>query len=224
MLATSILSVSTRQRDEGDSLNTIAYRRIKEKIISLTLPPASLIDEASIAADLQMGLTPVRQALRRLAQDKLVIILPRRGTIVADLNPADLNKIFEIRVELEALSAKCAAERITPEQLDQMRQLADEMRTALPVGNPQTLIELDQQFHLLIAQAAHNEFLEETVGWLYSHVLRMWNLSLNRVETLSSAVGEHIDIYEAIRDKNCLRAGALMRAHVQHFQQEFSKL
>ncbi len=224
MLSTSMLARTTRLRDDDDSLNTLAYRRIKEKIIALELRPASLIDENQLAQDLQIGLTPIRQALRRLAQDKLVVILPRRGTIVADLNPADLTKIFEIRVELEALSAQRAAERISPDQLAQMAALAEEMKATLTHGDPRALIELDQQFHMLVAQAAHNEFLEETISWLYSHVLRMWNLSLHRVQVLSTAVSEHIYIYEAIRDKESQRAAELMRQHVQHFQKEFSKL
>ena len=153
-----------------------------------------------------------------------MVILPRRGTIVADLNPADLTKIFEIRVELEALSAQRAAERISPDQLAQMAALAEEMKATLTHGDPRALIELDQQFHMLVAQAAHNEFLEETISWLYSHVLRMWNLSLHRVQVLSTAVSEPIYNYEAIRDKESQRAAELMRQHVQHFQKEFSKL
>ncbi len=223
MLPTSILALNSRQRDEDDSLNAAAYRKIKERIIALDLPPASLIDEARLAGELGMGLTPVRQALRRLAHDKLVVILPRRGTIVADLHPNDLSKIFEMRIELEALSARRAAERATSEQLVEMALLNDRMIAILRSGDAVTLINIDQQFHVLIARAAHNEFLAETLEWLYGHVLRLWNLALHRVDSLNQAVGEHSAIFEAIQAKDGARAAELMRAHVIHFQQEFSK-
>src|SRR4051812_44007774 len=120
MLPTSMLAVSSRRRVEADSLNGIAYQAIKEKIIALELPPAALVDEAQLAAELGIGLTPVRQALRRLALENLVVILPRRGTLVADLNFSDLQKIFEIRSELEALAADLAAQRASRDQLIEM--------------------------------------------------------------------------------------------------------
>ena len=105
------------------------YRQIKEKIITLRLPPASMIDEERLANQMNIGLTPVRQALRRLALENLVVILPRRGTMVADLNLADLQKIFELRVELETLAARLAAQRATPEQI------AAVSRAQIPAGS-----------------------------------------------------------------------------------------
>ena len=87
----------------------------------------------------------------------------------------------------------------------------------------EVVFSLHQQFHVLIARAAHNEFLAETLEWLYGHVLRLWNLALHRVDSLNQAVGEHSAIFEAIQAKDGARAAELMRAHVIHFQQEFSK-
>ena len=105
---TSLLGAAGRRTPDG-SLGAEAYRRIRERIVSLELPPASLIDEQSLAAEIGLGLTPVRQALRRLAWENLVVIMPRRGTLVADVNPADLSALFEVRIELEGLAAELAA-------------------------------------------------------------------------------------------------------------------
>jgi len=90
---TSLLGSSGRRTADG-SLGAEAYRGIRERIVSLELAPATLIDEQSLARELGLGLTPVRQALRRLAWENLVVILPRRGTLVADVNLADTNALF----------------------------------------------------------------------------------------------------------------------------------
>ncbi|CAN5478549.1 GntR family transcriptional regulator [soil metagenome] len=223
MLPTSILTTTSRRREADDSLNSVAYRKIKDKIIALELPPASLIDEADLANELSVGLTPVRQALRRLALENLVVILPRRGTMVADLNFSDLQKIFEMRLELEALAAQQAAARATPEQLSEMGNLLDEAQTLFSGRDNQKLIELDHALHALIARCAHNEFLEQTLEWLYCHVLRLWYISLNQMDVLSEAMDEHRQILAALKIGNGERAALIMRAHVQHFQAAFQR-
>jgi len=223
MLPTSILGATSRRRDEDDSLNTAAYRKIKDKIIALELPPASLIDEARLANELSIGLTPVRQALRRLALENLVVILPRRGTMVADLNFSDLQKIFEMRSELESLAAQLAAQRATPEQVSEMENLLREAENLIAAADNNRLIELDRTLHALIARATQNEFLEQTLDGLYCHVLRLWNLSLQRMNVLSDAMDEHRQLLEAIKAHNGERAAMLMRAHIRHFQETFER-
>src|SRR5215467_9464317 len=101
---TSMLTTSHSRRASATSQSGEAYRLIKERIVTLALPPAALIDEARLMAELGLGRTPIREALQRLALENLVVILPRRGTIVADLNMSDLQKIFEIRIDLELLA------------------------------------------------------------------------------------------------------------------------
>lgn len=110
MLPATLLTVSRQLRATGDSQSEVAYRILKEKIVNLELPPASLLNEAELMAELDLGRTPIREALQRLALENLVVILPRRGTIVADLNLSDLQKIFEVRLELEVYAARLAAE------------------------------------------------------------------------------------------------------------------
>ncbi len=225
-MQTSMLAASTRRRNSNESLSAIAYRKIRDKIVRLELPPASVIDESGLAQELGIGLTPIRQALRRLALENLVVILPRRGTLVADLNMSDLQKIFEIRVELEALAARLAAERATPEQIQAMEELLARMEAPNAEGGPahQWLIELDHQAHFLLAEAAHNEFLAATLAQLYSHVLRLWYVSLHKVSRLEEAIREHRAILDAVKARDGEQAAATMRRHVQGFQQDFANV
>jgi DNA-binding GntR family transcriptional regulator len=221
MLPATLLTASRQRRANGDSHSEVAYRILKEKIVTLQLPPASLLNEAELMAELDLGRTPIREALQRLALENLVVILPRRGTIVADLNMSDLQKIFEIRLELEVYAARLAAERATPTQIAEMEALFASSDVIIQRGDYHQLIHLDQQAHRLLAQAAHNEFLEETLERLYTHVLRLWYVSLHKVSRLSEAIEEHRDIIAAVKAGDGQRAGEIMRAHVTGFQAQF---
>jgi DNA-binding GntR family transcriptional regulator len=226
MLHTSILTASSRNRNAKESLNAVAYQQIRDMIVRLELPPASVIDENALTEELNIGLTPIRQALRRLALENLVVILPRRGTLVADLNMSDLQKIFEIRIELEALAAQLAAERALPDQIAAMENLLAQLDQIRSSGEQSydRLIEIDHEAHQLLAEAAHNEFLAATLSQLYSHVLRLWYVSLDKVSRLEEAIEEHRAIIAAVKRKDSTEAAEIMRQHVRGFQQAFATL
>lgn len=221
MLPASLLTASRQNRTKHDSRSEAAYRILKEKIVTLELPPAILLNEAELMAELDLGRTPIREALQRLAFENLVVILPRRGTIVADLNVSDLQKIFEVRVELEAHAARLAAERATSEQIAEMESLFAYTNEVIRSGDHHQLIRLDHQAHCLLARAAQNEFLEEILERLYTHMLRLWYLSLHKVSHLPDAIEEHRDIIDAVKAGDSERAAQLMRAHIAGFQEEF---
>lgn len=220
VLSTSVLGASSRRRAEGDSLRHRAYREIKELIISAELPPAALIDEARLVSDLKLGYTPVRQALQRLALDNLVVILPRRGTIVADLNASDLEKIYEIRVELVPHAARLAAEHATPAQIVGMDKLLARSMKIIAKGDHYQLIQLDRDFQRLLAEATHNEFLIETLDGLYSHALRLWYMHLHRIRSLRQEIRDHLRVLAAIKVRDGRRAAAIMRDTVVGFHRE----
>ncbi|MBL8055890.1 MAG: GntR family transcriptional regulator [Anaerolineales bacterium] len=221
MLPTTILAAHHRRKNAAGSHSAEAYARLKAKITSLELPPATPIDENALMAELGLGRTPIREALQRLAHENLVVIYPRRGTLVADLNLSDLQKVFELRLELEPFTARLAAERAAPEEVAAMRALLVELEAVLAAGDHRQLILLDHQAHALLAQAAHNEFLEEALDRLYSHVLRLWHVSLHQVSRLPQAVAEHREIVDAVQARDGERAARSMRAHVAGFQSEF---
>ena len=221
MLPTTILTAHHRRKNAAGSQSAEAYARLKAKIVTLELPPAAPIDENALMTELGLGRTPIREALQRLAYDSLVVIYPRRGTLVADLNPSDLQKVFELRLELEPFAARLAAERATPEQAAEMAALFADADAILQAGDYRQLIEVDHRAHVLLAQAAHNEFLEETLERLYSHVLRLWYVSLHKVGRLREAIAEHREIVAAIQAQDGGRAAQAMRAHVAGFQSEF---
>jgi DNA-binding GntR family transcriptional regulator len=194
-----------------------AYTQIKEKIITVEMSPGSLILENQLMEELNLGRTPIREALKRLEQENLVIVVPRRGMFVAEIAITDIQQIYEVRVELEALCARLAAERATPAQLAEMRNVAAEIR-AVGSGDKKRLMSLDRRSHHLLAQAAGNKFLHDEFELFYNLSLRIWYLSLYRLPTSETlGVEAHVRILEAIEARDGVRAEQEMREHIQHF-------
>jgi DNA-binding GntR family transcriptional regulator len=200
-------------------LSDKAYHRIKQKIITLELAPLSAIDEQALMEDLQLGRTPIREALQRLAAEDLVLLAPRRGMFVADISITDLQKIFEARMVLEGFCARLAADRASPGQLAEMEALVAEL-ARVPDGNSKALMSIDERFHELLYQAADNEFLFDTLRRLHALSFRIWHLVLERLGSVRGAMEQHIQILDAIRARDGLRAEILVQKHISEFQEE----
>jgi DNA-binding GntR family transcriptional regulator len=221
IVATSILTAARRQRSDRGSRGELAYQQIKERIVSLELPPASVIDETQLMQALSLGRTPIREAVQRLAWEHLIVIVPRRGMFVADINPSDLQKIFEVRVELEGCAARLAAERATPDEVKEMNGLFVGAEAILQAGGHRELIGLDHRAHQLVARAAHNEYLEDTLERMFTHTLRLWQVSLHKVGRLRQMIEEHRQVIAAIEAHDGALAERVMRAHIVGFQKAF---
>lgn len=191
-----------------------AYELIRNQIITLDLAPGVLVNAQHLAAELQVPLFAVEEALKLLAHEHLVRITPRHGTYVADVNVADLEQLSELRIELESLAAALAAERATGDDLAVLEALRE---AQLAADDPRALFELDHQFHQVIAQAAKNVYLAETLEHFYGLSLRLWYLALPRLQFLPGAVGKHFDLVDAIRRHDDAAAEAIARAHVREF-------
>jgi DNA-binding GntR family transcriptional regulator len=194
----------------------IAYRQIKEKIITVQMQPGAVIRETALMEELGLGRTPIREALKRLESENLVVSTPRRGMSVADIGITDLTQIYEIRVELEALGSRLAAQRITPEELEELRCLVAEYRQ-VDKGDKNLLLELDCRFHALIARATHNNFLHNELDIFHNLALRIWHLALAYAQPEDLNVVAHLDILDAIEAHDVQRAGETMRKHIEHF-------
>lgn len=199
-----------------------AYRKIKEKIIKTKLPPGAVINEADLMDDLNYGRTPIREALKQLQIEDLVVVKPRRGIFVSDLSITDLSKIFEVRIELEALAARLATERITPSQLEKLQELANEYRQSPPTQK-EKLIQLDGQFHRLIANATHNRFLQTNLEHYYNLSLRIWYLALPQTKKEDINVDAHVKITKAISSGDAQKAERALTQHIKDFHTTIKK-
>ncbi len=167
---------------------------------------------------LGLGRTPVREALRALAQEKLVEVYPRRGMIAAPVDVGDLASLSEARRTLESLAARLAAERANADDRAIARALLDELPAIAAAGDERRLIELDQRIHRHVYRCAHNPFVESTLNEWYTLTLRIWFLALDRVARLDDAVAEHGELLQAILDGDARRSEAVMRRHIEAFE------
>jgi DNA-binding GntR family transcriptional regulator len=205
------------EADAATSLSDQAYYRLREMIVTLELAPGVAINERDLMERTQLGRTPIREALRTLANERLVEIFPRRGVLVAGVNAGDLAGLSEVRRLLEPPAARAAAERRTPADRAVTEQLIAELDEA--DGDERSLIDLDQRIHRHVYRCTHNPFLMAALGEHYLLSLRIWFLALDRVETLGDAVREHRDLLEAIRDGDGDRAETAMLRHISGFEQ-----
>ena len=203
---------------QPSSLADRAYLSIRDLIVSLELAPGALIDERRLVETLEIGRTPVREALRRLAQEQLVEVFPRRGMFVTGVDVRDLARISEVRAALEPEAARLAAERATEEERDGLAELSDQIKGGAD------LMGLDERIHRAVYAAAHNHLLEKTLGEYYVLALRIWMIALGRAQDLEDAVEAHRDLVQAIVVGNGDRAADVMRAHVENFEQAMGKV
>ncbi len=209
--------VATRSQSEE------AYQRILERVVSLEMPPGSVVNEARLREELKIGRTPIREALQRLARENLVRSIPHRGTFVTDVNITDLARITEVRVVLESHAARLAAEKLGAAERDAIEELLELVRRGY-VTDQRDLMQLDQRIHRTIYRAARNPFLEATLERYFNLSLRLWYLVLDRQVRLREAVDEHIELLQAILAGDGQRAEGIMRRHVTGFEHEIRKV
>jgi DNA-binding GntR family transcriptional regulator len=194
-----------------------AYLRIRERIVSLEMPPGSVVSEGRLRDELGIGRTPIREALQRLARENLVRSIPHRGTFVTDINISDLARITEVRVVLESHAARLAAQKATSADRLAIGRLLAVLKTG-KITDQHELMKLDQLVHRAVYLAAHNPFLEATLERYFTLSLRLWYLVLHREVPLREAVEEHVALLEAILAGDADRADDVMRRHVTGFE------
>jgi DNA-binding GntR family transcriptional regulator len=208
--------------DAASSQSEEAYLRIRDRIVCLEMPPGSVVNEARLREELDIGRTPIREALQRLAQENLIKSIPHRGTFVTDVNITDLARITEVRIVLEAHAARLAAERLSAADRAAVAELLEVLEKGTNLDQRE-LMRLDQRIHRQIYKSARNPFLEATLERYFNLSLRLWYLVLDREVGLREALREHMELLRAILAGDPDRAEDSMRRHVSNFEQEIRK-
>jgi DNA-binding GntR family transcriptional regulator len=216
-------ALATDTAETPRSQSEEAYLRIRDRIVSLDLAPGSVVHEAKLREELEIGRTPIREALQRLAWESLVKSVPHRGTFVTDVNITDLARITEVRVVLEGHAARLAAERVGTVDRVAIGGLLETLESGGGADQRQ-LMRLDQQIHRSIYKAARNSFLESTLERYFNLSLRLWFMVIDREVRLREAVEEHVALLRAVLSGDGPLAEASMQRHVMGFEQEIRKV
>ncbi|WP_258803793.1 GntR family transcriptional regulator [Pseudarthrobacter sp. NS4] len=214
------LTLENHLETDGDlSLAERAYRHLRDRLIMLDIRPGEAINDGKLAAEMGVGRTPVREALKRLESDHLVISYPRRGTFATVVDITELADVSELRESLEPLAARRAAKLATPALRTELRETAAAIARMAATEDPYELMRYDITVHRLIYRAAGNAHLEDVLIRYDNLATRIWCMVLEKVPAVAEHISEHVELLEAIADGDSDRAGKLALEHVTSFEQ-----
>lgn len=200
-------------------LSEQAYRQLRDQLIMLEIRPGDAINDSALAVKLGIGRTPVREALKRLESDHLVVSYPRRGTFATRVDITELADISEIRELLEPLAARRAAQTATPGMRARLRDLAADIASSGPGGTDQlSLMRYDIMVHRQIYAAAANPHLEDVLIRYDNLATRIWCLVLDKIPSVAGHIIEHVELLNAIADGDAELSARLALAHVTSFE------
>jgi DNA-binding GntR family transcriptional regulator len=201
------------------SLAEEAYERIRDRLLMLDIKPGDLLNDDHLARDLGMGRTPVREALKRLELDRLVVSYARRGTFATRVEVTDLAFISEIRTQLEPLAAARAARVATVGQREKLREVMRAIESFdTEAASVVETLRLDARVHQGIYAAAANPHLEDVLIRYDNLATRIWCMVLDRLPDLSHHLHEHVELLGAVIEGDEARAADLARTHVSGFE------
>lgn len=196
------------------TLNERLTGLIRQMIIDGELEPGAKINEQLLAESFGVSRTPMREALRALAGEGLVIVTPRRGATVAPITRADLEEAFPVLGALEALAGELAAERISDVGIEAARGLHERLVAAHQEGDFQGYSRINAVIHSHILETAGNETLTRLLASLDGRVRRARVQANVSAERWSAAVAEHEEILAALEARDGKRLGAVLRLHI----------
>ena len=206
-----------------ESLTDKAYRELEELIVTLQLEPGAVLSELELGERLQIGRTPVREALHRLAREGLVLILPRKGILVTDINPAKQLLLLEVRRELERLMARSAASRSTAEERKAFREIARGMKQAALENDDMRFMRHDNELNTLIAQASHNEYAARAIQAMQGLSRRFWYVHYKRAADMPMIARLHAKLAESIAEadaRSAAQASDALLDYVESFTRQ----
>jgi DNA-binding GntR family transcriptional regulator len=208
-------SGNSRASNDGLPSSELVYRRLKPRIVYGDLAPDTRLIELSIAAEFGVSRTPVREALKRLAAENLVLADPARGMVVHAPDAAEIEDVFVVREALDGLAARLAAHRITPSELARLRIIVDSMREGIATGRREQIVIANQRFHDVIYGAAGNAMLERVARDLRDFVRRFSTLPFASPDRVGHVLREHEEILAALEKRDPDAAHRASDGHLQ---------
>lgn len=192
----------SNSNDDAESLAKQAYIALRDRIVSLDLPPGALLSETTLGDSMGISRTPIREALKQLERDYLIAIMPRRGIIVTDIDLHDQLLLLDIRRGIESALFARAAERSSPQQQQRFKELAQALTDTAARNDLAAHYVVDREFDSLIDTCANNRFMTDMLRPVHSLTWRFWNLNrgtdaAKRVLELHVAVAQSVASGEA---------------------------
>ncbi|HMN59639.1 MAG TPA: GntR family transcriptional regulator [Anaerolinea sp.] len=200
---------------ETSSLTDQVYSAIKNDILTCRLDPGSRIAQSQLVRRYAFGITPIREALKRLEQEGYVQSIPRFGYLIAPITVQDVEDLYDLRLILEQSAIRLAIQRASTEQAEQIRQSANFTYTFKDSASYLRFLEHNNHFHVGIALTSGNRKLAQLLADVLNEMTRIFNLGLDLRDSAEEMRGEHIALAEAIAARDIPRAEDVVRDQIQ---------
>lgn len=199
-------------------LREIVYEELKMQILTGKITPGTRMMEVELAESMGVSRTPIREAIKKLEQEGLVIIEPRKGAYASQISVKDMVDILEVRQDMEGLAAHMAAYRMTPKQMKELEAISIAYNKAVEAGNVADMIKYDTDFHNLIVESCNNSILTMMINQLQELLLRFRYVYYDNIKHAEKMPSEHSMIMEAIKDGRSDAARVSAEMHIERIK------
>lgn len=197
------------------SLRERVFQTIRQSILDGKYKPGDTLRESTIAKELNVSRTPVREAIRQLQLEGLVRSIPNKETVVCGITEADVQDIFMVRGRLEGVAGRLAAERITEEELEKMEEILELTEFYANKGDISRLEALDHTFHDAIYNATKSKIIKQVLSDFHTYIQQVRKKSMATPGRVNSLIAEHRAIYKAIKNRDGDKAEELINDHLK---------
>ena len=202
--------------DEFLPLREVVFKTLRQSILTGELKPGERLMEIHLAEKLGVSRTPIREAIRKLELEGLVTMIPRRGAEVAKISEKNLKDVLEVRTCLDSLAVRLACQRITDEQIDDLKKACDDFVLATKTGEATAITKADVKLHDVIVRATGNERLQQMINTLSEQMYRYRVEYLKDERNYPTLMREHNEIVEGLMTKDKVRVTEAMHKHVKN--------
>jgi len=219
MAETQTSKIQTKEKRRVISLNETAYLRFRQALITLRYKPGEYLNTAQVMDDLEMGRTPINQAIHKLAGEGLLQIIPRKGVMVSPLSIDDALRLIDVRLANELLCIQLVCKKITQKELELLKSLHQSVIKASHEHNTPEMMTLDRKFHEALSDISDNKWLADILSVIHAQAQRFWASTLSSESHMKEVVDEHHEIISALENKDLARAEQAVSSHILSFKQ-----
>ena len=197
-------------------LRDVVFNTLREAILRGDLEPGERLMEKQLADSMGVSRTPIREAIRKLELEGLVVMIPRKGAQVAEMTEKDIEDVLEVRAALEALAVRLACEKMSTEELEELRNVMKEFQQAAERKDVYGMVDKDVEFHDIIFKSTQNEKLIQIVNNLREQIYRFRVAYLRRFNRYKIIQQEHQEILQVIEKNQVEEAERVATIHIQN--------
>ena len=202
--------------DEYLPLRDVVFKTLRQAILKGELEPGERLMEIQLAERLGVSRTPIREAIRKLELEGLVLMIPRKGAEVAKISESNLRDVLEVRRSLEELAIDLACQRITAEELESLNKAEVDFKAAIGNGDAMQIAQTDEQFHEIIYNSTKNQKLVQILNNLREQMYRYRLEYVKDEANYKRLIAEHRVIYEAIRNRDRQTGAEAIKNHIDN--------